>query len=42
MTTGAFGPTRSQDTTRQARLIEKFFPDSEPTSLEPQITTIGP
>lgn len=42
MTTGAFGPTRSQDTTRQARLIETFFPDSEPTSLEPQITTIGP
>lgn len=42
MTTGAFGPTRSQDTTRQARLIETFFPDSEPTSLEPQIGTIGP
>ena len=41
MTTGAFGPTRSQDTARQARLIEAFFPDSDPTSLEPRITTIG-
>jgi hypothetical protein len=41
MTTGAFGPTRSQDTTRQALLIETFFPDSDPASLEPQITTIG-
>ena len=41
MTTGAFGPTRPQDTTRQARLIETFFPDSDPTSLEPRITTLG-
>ena len=41
MTTGAFGPTRPQDTTRQNRLIEAFFPDSDPTSLEPRITTIG-
>ncbi len=41
MATGAFGPTRSQDTARQARLIEAFFPDSDPTSLEPRITTIG-
>jgi len=41
MTTGAFGPTRSQDTTRQARLIEAFFPDSAPNSLQPQITTLG-
>jgi hypothetical protein len=41
MTTGAFGPTRPQDTTRQARLIETFFPDRNPTSLQPRITTIG-
>ena len=41
MSTGAFGSTRSQDTSRQARLIETFFPDSDPTSLEPRITTIG-
>ena len=41
MTTGALGPTRPQDTTRQNRLIEAFFPDSDPTSLEPRITTIG-
>ena len=41
MTTGAFGPTRPQDTTRQARLIEAFFPDSAPKSLQPRITTIG-
>ncbi|MFL6286840.1 MAG: hypothetical protein ACJ73L_00400, partial [Actinomycetes bacterium] len=41
MTTGAFGPTRAQDTTRQARLLEAFFPDSDPTSLEPRITRIG-
>lgn len=40
MTTGAFGPTRSQDTARQARLIEAFFPDSDPASLQPRITTI--
>ena len=41
MATGAFGPTRSQDTARQARLIEAFFPDSDPMSLQPRITTIG-
>jgi hypothetical protein len=41
MATGAFGPTRSQDTTRQARLIEAFFPGSDPSSLQPQIITIG-
>ena len=41
MSTGAFGPTRPQDTTRQARLIETFFPDSDPTSLEPRVTTLG-
>ena len=41
MSTGAFGPPRSRDATRQARLIETFFPGSDPTSLEPRITTIG-
>ena len=41
MSTGAFGPTRSQDTTRQARLAATFFPGSDPTSLDPRITTIG-
>lgn len=40
-TTGAFGPTRPQDTARQARLIEAFFPDSDPESLEPRITPTG-
>jgi hypothetical protein len=40
--TGVFGPARpDKDIARQARLLEAFFPDTPPGSLEPRITAIA-